>query len=217
MRACRDAGGVFVIPHSFSPNAEDTMVVSGYPSVIAQKCSLAIEGRTGPGVIDEGAAGIGGAGEGEAGLKIGRIGAPIVELHVDIAGDRIEGHPLKELVLAIVDRIVIDSRGLGPLMALIGGRGDKHIHVTVGVIAPSEVEIAAALAGAGIDCDLGKTAYARDAGDFAEIGRAGFNDGSRGAEADPSIAGFGHSDPVSVMPNRIDFAVGGDGLDEPPD
>src|SRR5207302_6407766 len=59
-------------------------------------------------------------------LAILGVASTVVKDHVRRAVNGIDGHPLKELVRAVVRRIIVDANGGTPCFTLIGRRSEEH-------------------------------------------------------------------------------------------
>src|SRR5262249_45913829 len=128
----------------------------------------------------------------------------IIEDQIDGAGLRIDGHPLEELVIAVVDEIVVHAYLRAPTPAVVGRRRDKDVDIAVGVVAPGNVQLAAL--GPRINSDLGEAVRTGDAGD-AKIPGTGGNDAALFGEGGATIAGDSHHDSFARIPDRVQCAI----------
>src|SRR5580692_1069745 len=194
------------------PGAEHTPAQRDEPLVVAEKGAVRSEGLSSPGVVCEALAAVGRAGKGNARQAIGRIVAPVVELHVDRAVGRVDSHPLQELVGAVVDRVVVDTHRCGPSIAVVVRARDEHVDIAIAEVAPRHVEPAELR----IDTDLRKTHAPRDAWNAAgatEIGSRDVEDRARGLEAPAAVLRDCQRDVEPFVPDDINRAVRRDGTD----
>src|SRR5258708_6682424 len=186
------------------PGGEEFGVEGGYGQIIAQEVAVRGKGFIVPGIVGEGLAAVGGAGQRDGSAIV--VAPAVVKDKVHGAALRIDRHPLEELVVAVVNRVVVHAHRSAPGMAMISGGGDKHVHVSVDVVAPGDVEVAAFFAAAGVHSNLREPVGAGDADD-AEIGWSCGDDVAVFAEALPAIVGNGHHDSVAVVPDGVKSSV----------
>src|SRR5260221_8151680 len=186
------------------PGAVDLVSKRRDGEVVTQEVAIRLKRVRIPDIVLESCSAVCRAGQSHGGLAIVR--AAIVEDQVHRTALRIDGHPLKELVIAVVNGIVVHPDRLTPAPSMVGGRRYKHVNVAVRVIAPGHVKLAALFTAAGIEADLGKAIGARNAGD-AEVSRPGGNDAPIFAEGLAAVMGDGHHDAIAVVPYGIERAV----------
>src|SRR5258708_12822079 len=101
-----------------------------------------------------------------------------------------------------MERIVIDAYRCAPRVSVVTGRGDKYVHISVGVVAPRHVEPSAVR----VHSDLRKTVGARHAGD-CKIHRPCWNNAMVFAEGTAAIVGDGHHDAVPSFPHALNRSI----------
>src|SRR5204862_7019711 len=90
-------------------------------------------------------------------LAILRVAAAVIEDHVRRAIGGIDGHPLKELVRAVVRGIVVDAHSGTPCFTVVSGGRAEYIHLPIAGIPPCQIEATAFRAAPGINGNLCKT------------------------------------------------------------
>src|SRR5262252_3348454 len=221
-RPCRRSGVAPALSHGIAlgrglrPDAEHAAAVRDTPLVVAEERVLAGERLVRPRVVRERLAAIRRPGKRDARPAVRWVAAAIVELHVDRAVDRIDGHPLQELIGAAMDRIVVDPRRWTPRAPAIGRPRDEHVDVAIPKITPRDVH-RARLA---IDSDLWKPHRprdARDAGRAAEVRRPDVEDRTGGLERPAAVARHRQRDVESLVPDDVLRPVRRDRADDPDD
>src|SRR5258707_5755103 len=189
------------------PGTKHFVAEGGDGEVVAQEVAFGDKSIRVPGVILEGFAAISGASQGHGGFYIVR--STVIEDEVYRAALRIDGHPLKELVFAVMDGIGVHTYRRTPRFAVIGGRGNENIDVAIAVVAPCDEQIASMFASLHRHADLGEAVAAGDAGN-AEVARPRRNDQALFAEAGAAVMGDGHHDAVTSVPDGVERAIGSD-------
>src|SRR5215472_10341385 len=131
-----------------SPGSVDFVAEGGDGQVVAQEIAIGGESVAIPLVVSKGLATVSRAGKSYGGRVV--VATPVVEDQIHGAAPGVDRHPLEELVVSIVDGIAVHAHRLAPASAVVARGSHEDIHVTVGVIAPRDVKVAALLAAEGI-------------------------------------------------------------------
>src|SRR6185437_8785196 len=182
--------------------------------IVTQEVSFSLERVCVKSVVGKALACICGTRQGDGSPLI--VWAAIIKDQIHSAVLRVYGHPLEELVSAVVDGISIRADGRAPREPMVSGRTHKNIHITIAVITPRDVKVPACVATTGsctirprIKTNLREAIGAGHSAN-AEVAGSGGNDAAFLAEACAAVVRDGHHDAVARVPDYVESSIRAD-------
>src|SRR5580700_5153766 len=192
------------------PDTIHAPIQSSDPRVIAHKDALCVKRLVGPRVVLKSSATIRRPRECHNLLAIFRIAATIIEEDVRGTVCGIHSQPLKEVIGAVMQRIIVYADCRTPGFAVIRGGRAKYVDTPVAVIAPRHKQTTALRTASRIDADFGKSIRTRN-GLNREHRRGSIDDVSRTRKGEAAVVGAGENDVTPVGPYRVKSAIWRDG------
>ena len=192
------------------PHSVDASVQSGNSVVIAHEDSLRVKRLVHPGKVLIGTPTVTGSGQSDRLLPVLRVASTVVEDDVHRTISRINSHPLKKLIRAVVRGVIVDANGWTPRFAVIRGPRAEYVHIAIAVIAPRHVQPGALRAATRVDGNLCKSIGPRHG--LQRKHRGGrVNNISRMRKGHTAIVRSGENDVTAVRPHRVQSAIWPDG------
>src|SRR5207247_166397 len=113
------------------PHSVHASVQSGNSVVIAHEDSLRVKRLVHPGKVLIGTPTVTGSGQSDRLLPVLRVASTVVEDDVHCTISRINSHPLKKLIRAVVRGVIVDANGWTPRFAVIRGPRAEYVHIAI--------------------------------------------------------------------------------------